>query len=210
MKRSFSLVLGIMLFVVLGCSLLNKKEEKIDTPTPATSTDSTSATPADSTRTVPSTDSGSLSMDKYEQIKNGMSHDDVSKILGSNGTETRSSTVGKIELKSYKWEEDKSKRVYVNFRDDKVNSKSQSGLSGSSVSKDGDADISMGKYDQIKNDMSYEDVVKIIGSEGEQSNSSKMGSSVVSSYRWKGASYSSIFATFRDNKLRSKSQSGLK
>ncbi len=207
MKKSFSLVFGIMLFVVLGCSMFQKKEEKIATPLPTP--DSTIST-KDSTKSTSSTESASLSMDKYEQIKNGMSHDEVSKILGSNGTETRSSTVGKIELRSYKWESDKTQRIYVNFRDDKVNSKSQSGLSGSSVSKDGDADISMDKYNQIKNDMSYEEVVKIIGSEGEQSNSSKIGSSEVSSYRWKGASYSNIFATFRDNKLKSKSQSGLK
>lgn len=206
MKTSFTLVLAIMLFVVLGCSMLNKKEEKIDVPTPTSGSTPTT----DSAKTPAPTDSAGLTMDKYGQVKNGMSYDEVSKLLGSPGTETRSSTVGKIELKSFKWEGGKSERIYVNFRDDKVNSKSQSGLSGSTVSKDGDADITMDKYNQIKNDMSYEEVVKIIGSAGEQSSTSKIGSFEVSSYRWKGPKYSSIFATFRDNKLTSKSQAGLK
>jgi hypothetical protein len=207
MKKSFSLVFGILLFVVLGCSMLNKKQDKIDTPTPGKDTVST---PSDTTKPSTSTDAASLSMDKYEQIKNGMSYAEVSKLLGSAGTESRSSTVGKIELKSFKWEGDKTQRIYVNFRDDKVNSKSQSGLSGSSVSKDGDAEISMDKYNQLKNDMSYEEAVKVIGSAGEQSNNSKIGNTEISSYRWKGANYSNIFATFKDNKLTSKSQSGLK
>ncbi len=207
MKSSFIMVLAIMLFVVLGCSMLNKKDEKVATPTP--SADSSPST-SDSPKTTSSSDSASLSMEKYEKIKNGMSYEEVAEILGSKGSETRSSTIGKIELKSYKWEGDKYQRIYVNFRDDKVNTKSQSGLSNSASKKDGDADITMDKYTQIKNDMSYEDVVKLIGSEGEQSSSSKIGSTEISSYNWKGPNYSRIFATFKDNKLTSKSQSGLK
>jgi len=208
MKKSFSLVLIIMLFVVLGCNMLGKKDEKIDTPTPAT--DSSTTTESTPKTTTSSSDSGDLTMASYEKITNGMSYDDVVKLLGSKGEETRSSTIGKIELKSYKWEGDNYKRIYVNFRDDKVNSKTQSGLSGSTLSKDGNADLSMDKYNQIKNGMSYEEVVKIIGSEGEQSSNSKIGSTEISSYNWKGANYSRIFATFSGNKLTSKSQAGLK
>jgi hypothetical protein len=125
MKKSFSLVLGIMLFVSLGCSMLCNTQEKIDT---TTSGKETASTPADTTKPSTSIDTASLSMDKYEQIKNGMSYAEVSKLLGSEGKVSRRSTVGKIELKSCKWEGDKYRRVYVNFRDDKVNSKSQSGL----------------------------------------------------------------------------------
>lgn len=209
MKKSFSLVLVIMLFVVLGCNMLGKKDEKIDTPTPTTDSAPTT-TESTPTTTTSSSDSGALTMDNYDKIKNGMSYDEVVKIIGSSGTETRSSTIGKIELKSYKWEGDKNQRVYVNFRDDKVNSKSQSGLSSSSTSKDGGADISMDKYNQIETGMSYEEIVKIIGSDGEQTRTSKIGNTEISSYRWRGEKYSNIFATFKDNKLTSKSQSGLK
>ncbi|MCW5959710.1 MAG: DUF3862 domain-containing protein [Pyrinomonadaceae bacterium] len=208
MKRSYTLALAVLVFVVLGCGMLGKKEEKVEIPTnTAESTPVAKDSPAKSTD---SSSSSSLSMEKYEEIKNGMSYDEVAKVLGSPGEETRSSTVGKIELKSYKWEGDKYQRVYVNFRDGKVNSKSQSGLSGSTVSKDGDADITKAKYDQIKNDMSYEEVVKIIGSEGEQISNSKSGNYEYSSYAWKGPNYSRISASFRNGKLNSKSQSGLK
>lgn len=209
MKSSFSLVLAIMLFVVLGCSMLNKKDEKIDTPTPTTESSPKDDSKTETTKTS-SSDSGGLTMENYEKIKNGMTYDEVAELLGSKGEETRSSTIGKIELKSYKWEGDNYKRIYVNFRDDEVNSKTQSGLSGSAVTKDGGADITMAKYEEIKTGMTYEEVVKVIGSEGEQSSNSKIGNTEISSYRWKGANYSNIFGTFRDNKLTSKSQNGLK
>lgn len=205
MKGSSSLVLIIMLFVVLGCNMLGKKDEKIDTPLPDSS--STASTPKS-----PDSSSGAdgLTMENYQKIKNGMSYQQVVELLGSGGEETRSSTIGKIELKSYKWEGDNYKRVYVNFRDDKVNSKTQTGLSGASVSKDGGAAISMAKYEQLKNGMTYQDVVKIIGSEGEQTSNSKIGTTEISSYRWQGANYSNIFATFSGDKLSAKSQNGLK
>ncbi len=208
MKKSFSLVLIIMLFVVLGCNMLSQKEERIDTPTPLT--DSTTTTDPTPKITTSSSDSGELTMANYEKITNDMTYDEVVKLLGSKGEETRSSTIGKIEMKSYKWEGDNYKRILVNFRDDKVNSKSQSGLSGSTLSKDGDANLSMDKYNQIKNGMSYEEVVKIIGSQGEQLSNSKAGSMEITSYNWKGANYSRIFATFSNNKLTSKSQASLK
>ena len=210
MKKSLTLVLAILLFVVLGCSLssLTKKD---DAPTPVTDSKTGDSTDTKTTDTTekPTTSSGTLTLDNFNKIKTGMSYEEVVKILGSEGTETSSSTVGKYELKSYKWEGEKFVRVYASFRNNELRTKSQSGL-GSSSSRGGSADISKAKYDQIKTGMSYDEVKKIIGSDGEQRSSSSIGKSSYVSYVWKGPKFSRISASFRDDKLSSKSQSGLK
>ncbi|MEZ5344187.1 MAG: DUF3862 domain-containing protein [Pyrinomonadaceae bacterium] len=214
MKKSLSLVLATLTFVVLGCSLGGLTGSKEEAPTPApdsTSSDTTTtSTPAETSSDSSSTSSGSgnLTLDNFNKLKAGMKYEEVVKILGSEGSETSSSSVGKIELKSYKWEGDKFARIYANFRNDELTSKSQSGLGSSSGS--GEADITKAKYDQIKNDMSYEEVKKIIGSEGEQNSSSSSGSSTYSSYTWKGPNYSRISISLKDDKVTSKRQSNLK
>lgn len=210
MKKSLSLVFAALLFVVLGCSLgdLLKKD---DAPTAAPDTTSTDGPKTDEpkTDTTSSTSgSGDLTLDNFNKMKTGMSYDEVVKILGSSGSETSSSSVGKYELKSYKWEGDKFIRIYANFRNDEMRSKSQSGLGGSASS--GSADISKAKYDQIKNGMSYDEVKKIVGSDGEQRSSSSIGKSSYMSYSWKGAKFSRISVRFKDDKVTGKSQSGLK
>lgn len=213
MKKSLSLVFAVLLFVVLGCSLGGLTGSKEEAPTPAPDSSSSDTAKTDGTPAETKTDSsssssgsGNLTLDNFNKLKAGMKYDEVVKILGSEGSETSSSSIGKIELKSYKWEGEKYARIYVHFKNDEMTSKSQSGL-GSSA---GDADITKAKYDQIKNDMSYEEVKKIIGSEGEQNSSSSAGSSTYSAYTWKGANYSSISISLKDDKVTSKRQSNLK
>ncbi len=128
MKKSLSLVFALLLFIALGCSFggFGKKEEA---PTPApdsTSTDSgstdsktTSEKPSDST----SSESGSLTLSNFNKIELGADYEDVVKILGSDGSETSSSSIGGSGRKSYKWEGEKFTRIYANFKDNKVISK---------------------------------------------------------------------------------------
>ncbi len=209
MKKSLSLVLVVLMFVILGCSLDRFTGEKDDSaPTPVTDTKSDSKSD-DSSSDSKSSGSGDLTMDNYNKITPEMSYEDVTALLGSKGSETRSSTVGKSEYKSFKWEGDNYVRVYVNFKDDKMSSKSQTGLKGSS-SSEGGAAISMDKYEKIKNDMSLTEVEEIVGSKGEETSSSTIGKSTYKSYRWKGEKFSSISVRFKDDKVNSKSQYGLK
>ncbi|NNE64979.1 MAG: DUF3862 domain-containing protein [Pyrinomonadaceae bacterium] len=210
MKKSLSLVLVALLFVVLGCSLDrftgSDDSGSSDTTSSDTKDDSKSDDKSDDSK---SSGSGDLSMANYEKIKSGMSHKEVSDILGSDGSETRSSTSGNTEYKSYKWEGDNYVRIYVNFKDDKMTSKSQTGLKSSS-SSGGGADISKAKYDKIETGMSIDEVEKIIGSKGEETSSSSVGSSSYKSFRWKGEKFSFISVRFKDDKVSSKSQYGLK
>lgn len=69
-----------------------------------------------------------LSMAKYDQLQTGMSYSDAVKIIGSEGLQTSSSASGSYKTTSYRWEGEKNARIYVIFKDDKIQSKSQSNL----------------------------------------------------------------------------------
>ncbi|MDF3555519.1 hypothetical protein LAV92_28060 [Bacillus cereus] len=68
------------------------------------------------------------------------------------------------------------------------------------------------EFEQIQNDMSYEEVVKIIGSEGELQSESTVGEYTSKLYTWKGEGGLGANAnvTFSNNKVQAKSQFGLK
>ncbi|PAW37877.1 hypothetical protein CKQ70_30525 [Bacillus toyonensis] len=68
------------------------------------------------------------------------------------------------------------------------------------------------EFEQIQNDMSYEEVVKIIGAEGELQSESTVGEYTSKLYTWKGEGGLGANAniTFSNNKVQAKSQFGLK
>ncbi len=72
------------------------------------------------------------------------------------------------------------------------------------------AAISMDKYNQIKDNMTKSEVEKIIGGAGEEISSSSGGGSKFSSFKWTGDNYSTIIVMYRNDKVMSKSQFGLK
>lgn len=70
--------------------------------------------------------------------------------------------------------------------------------------------LTLEKYNQIKNGMSYREVVEIIGAEGTEMSSSEIGKYKTASYKWEGDNYQFIFGTFQNDKLLSKTQANLK
>lgn len=127
-SNALSLILVIGILVVVGCSCpqLNKLKQG--------STDSSnrtvSSTPASSGdgSTSDSPKSTALTMEKYNQIKNGMTYKQVVEIIGSEGTETMSSGEGKYKVTSYKWEGDNFQFITTVFMGDKLTSKVQANL----------------------------------------------------------------------------------
>ena len=124
-SNALSLVLVIGIFVVIGCSCprlneLNNRGSSTPVSTPVAA-NTTSSTPSSSSKSA-------LSLDKYNQIKNGMSYKQVVEILGVEGTEISSSEIGKYKTVSYKWEGENFQFIYGTFQNDKLLSKTQANL----------------------------------------------------------------------------------
>lgn len=209
MKKSISLVLVALLFVVLGCSFGQTETE--EAPAPASDTTSTTEKKdEDSSSSSSDSDSSAgkadLSMEKFNKIEFDMSYDQVKEIMGSEGNETSSSKSGSYESKSYEWKGDKFARVSVRFQNGKLVSKSQSGITDNK----GTADLTQEKFNKINTGMSYDEVKEVIGSEGEMTSMSKFGNTTSMAYTWRGPKYERVYTSFRDGKLNNKSQSNLK
>ena len=199
--------MATLLFVVLGCSLGGLTGKKDDAPTPTTDKPTTTSTPESTSTTSDSGGKANLSMDSFNKVKLGMTYDEVKGIMGSDGNETSSSKVGNNTSKSFKWEGDKFARVSVRFRNDKLVSRSQSGLT---PRKDGSADIDQAKFNKVNTGMTYAQVKEVLGSDGDLVSESDLFNSKTTSYAWRGKGYSNIRATFRNDKLTNKYQSALK
>ena len=75
--------------------------------------------------------------------------------------------------------------------------------------KAADVEITRAEYDQIKEGMTYDEVVAIVGGPGEESSTSDIGGMSSASYTWKGGVTDFCLVTFIDGKMSSKTQSGL-
>ncbi|MDQ3800509.1 MAG: DUF3862 domain-containing protein [Acidobacteriota bacterium] len=132
-SNTLSLVLVIGIFIVIGCSCprLNELKQSSSDRPGTSSTDNTDFSNSKGGGGGGSNKAGSktaLSMEKYNQIKNGMSYKQVAEILGSEGVETMSSGEGKYKVTSYKWEGEDFQFITCVFMGDKMTSKVQANL----------------------------------------------------------------------------------
>lgn len=211
MKRSLSLVLITLLFVILGCSLDRLTGKKDETPptAPVNNTSQTADNKTDSGDTKSgseSADSADLTLDKFNKIEVDMPYDDVKGIIGSDGNEKSSTKSGSYESKSYQWKGDKYAQINVRFRNGKLVFKNQANLG----ERKGDADLSQDKFNKVNTGMSYSEVKGILGSEGEMTSLTKLTNSTMTTYIWKGPKSERIYTSYKDDKLTNKNQSGLK
>ncbi len=203
MKNLFGIF--VLIAVVSGCSMLSKKEETKTDASPAP-TSTASSSPQNST----SDSKAGLTLEKFNQLQNGMKYEEVVKILGSDGVETSNYSSGSFKTTTYKWEGENYARVTATFRNGELTTKMQSNLKGANDATGATADLSLDKYNKLQTGMSYKDAVGVIGSEGTQTSSSNIAKTTTVSYKWEGKKFERIFATFRDDKLTSKSQANLK
>jgi hypothetical protein len=88
-------------------------------------------------------------------------------------------------------------------------SPSSSSSPSSSPSSSGGG-LTKAKYEQIKDGMSLKEVNDILGKDGEETSSSKVGSTKIATYKWSGEDYAYVFCNFTNDKLTFKSQANLK
>lgn len=68
----------------------------------------------------------------------------------------------------------------------------------------------MAQYNQLKIGMRRSEVERILGGAGEEISSTSGGGVNFSVNKWSGENYTSVIVSFRDDKIMSKSQVGLK
>lgn len=78
------------------------------------------------------------------------------------------------------------------------------------IAKKGEYELSYAKYDRIKVGSKRSDVEAILGGEGTEISSSTGGGMSFSVNKWEGDGYRSIIISFRNDKVMTKSQVGLK
>ena len=71
-------------------------------------------------------------------------------------------------------------------------------------------EVTMEEFKKIKNGMTYEEVVEIIGFEGTEMSSTEIGGIKTIMYSWQNDDGSNMNAMFQNNKLNTKAQFGLK
>ena len=78
------------------------------------------------------------------------------------------------------------------------------------TSAKGEYDVTIEKFDRIRNGMKRSDVEAIFGGKGTEYYSGKGGGSTFISVKYVGDSYKTIFVSYRNDRVTSKTQAGLK
>lgn len=143
-----------------------------------------------------------VNYDNFIKIEMDMSYEDVVALLGE-GTESSSSEISGIKTTIYTWSGKGLSNMNVTIQNGVVAGKAQFGL------KDMDAKVTLEQFNNVKEGMSYEEVVGVFG-EGEVSSVTKIFDITSTMYEWVNKDGSNMNAIFQGNSLMSKSQFNLK
>lgn len=150
-------------------------------------------------------DSTKIDADKFAKIENGMTYDEVVSIIGSEGSEQSTNEIGSVKTTMYEWESDGWGVATITFQNGKVTNKTQFGVNDQSAAK-----ATMDKYNRVETGMTYDEVVAIMGGDGELSSDTEIAGVSSKLYMWDGENIASNCSiTFSDGKVSSKSQFGL-
>lgn len=87
---------------------------------------------------------------------------------------------------------------------------STSSSPSTTTSSKGEYELTMDKYNKLSIGMPRTEVERILGGKGTEISSSKGGNMTFSVNKWEGQNYKSIILSFKNDKIMSKSQVGLK
>lgn len=196
-KKLIITVIVIIVLVALIGSCASGADNKSDNSNSSSSTASQS--------TQQDKDSTKIDADKFAKIENGMTYDEVVSIIGSEGSEQSTNEIGGIKTTMYEWESDGWGVATITFQNGKVTNKTQFGVNDQSAAK-----ATMDKYNQVETGMTYDEVVAIMGGDGELSSDTEIAGVSSKLYMWDGEDIASNCSiTFSDGKVSSKSQFGL-
>lgn len=187
------IIMGLLM-MLQGAMRSGKLEVTMNTP----NTESSSFSDSENTE--------GINADKFNQIQNGMSYDEVVSIIGEAGTSISESELADIKTEIYEWEShDGWGNANITFQNEKVVNKAQFGVdSGDGV------EITMDQYNSIETGMTYDEVVALLGGEGTLLSDTELAGSTSQIYMWEGTSLgANANITFSDGKVVAKAQYGL-
>lgn len=200
-----ALIVLIVIIAVAGGGDSTEEASKEPQTNEASNTGSTEKIDSD-------TKDGVLTKEKFEQIKDGMTYEEVVAIVGAEGTVISETGEPGTDFHTvmYEFETDGFlSSSTMMFQGGKLINKAQIGLGDGS-----DIEITLDQFNQIQNGMTYEEVTNILGGEGEiLSESGEKGTdfhTVIYMYQGKGDLGANANLMFQGNKLQNKSQFGLK
>ncbi len=143
-----------------------------------------------------------INYENFLKINMGAKYDEVVAILGE-GKELSSSEIGGIKSKMYTWNGSGISNVNVTIQNDEVTGKAQVGLGNM------DAGITLEKYNQATEGMTYDEVKAILG-EGQLTSQTRIMDMESIMYTWMNKDGSNANFTFSGDKLEIKAQFNLK
>lgn len=214
MKKFFKLgCFGFLGLIVLAVVISAIGGDDEDSSKPASSSPNSSEQAKDNASKKdekPEVKEGVLTEEKFAQIKDGMSYEEVVGIVGADGTVLSETGEAGSEFHTVMYEfktDGFMSSSTMMFQGGKLINKAQFGLGGGS-----DVEISIDQFNQIQNGMTLEEVIEVVGGEGEIiSESGEKGTdlhTVVYSYNGDNLA-SNVTLMFQGNKLMNKSQFGL-
>lgn len=143
-----------------------------------------------------------VTYDNFLKVNMGAKYDEVVAILGE-GKELSSSEIGGIKNVIYTWNGSGISNVTITIQNDEVTAKAQAGLGNK------DAGITLDKYNQVTEGMTYDEVKAILG-EGQLTSQTKIMDIESIIYSWINKDGSNANFTFSGDKLDMKAQFNLK
>ncbi|WP_346916610.1 DUF3862 domain-containing protein [Clostridium sp.] len=143
-----------------------------------------------------------VTYDNFLKVNMGAKYDEVVAILGE-GKELSSSEIGGIKNVIYTWNGSGISNVTITIQNDEVTAKAQAGLGNK------DAGITLDKYNQVTEGMTYDEVKAILG-EGQLTSKIKIMDTESIIYSWINKDGSNANFTFSGDKLDMKAQFNLK
>lgn len=128
MKNLYNIGFVVLLLVVMGCNCQRLQELANEGKSTPATTPVTTSSPSTTTSPGSSDKKTGLTLEKYNQIKNGMSYKEVVDIMGGEGQQQSSSGEGKYKVETYKWEGEDYQFISVVFMGEKVYSKVQANV----------------------------------------------------------------------------------
>lgn len=195
MRKILSMITGGLLILgLVGCSSKTVEIQNDAASNPPTVTEEK---PIEEKKT-----DTKVSYENFLKINMGAKYDEVKNILGD-GKEESSSEVAGIKTNLYSWNGSGISNLTITMQNDEVTAKAQAGLESM------DAKITLDKYNQVKEGMTYDEVKGILG-EGQILSQTKIMDMEAIIYAWINKDGSNANFTFSDGKLEMKAQFNLK